>query len=84
MVIKIKFTPKHSPEDYFTIANKVLDILKSNDCVSLFDFYTIGYILRGYPVHYNEGKYLYQGQLYKSLEDLPIDAHKRLLEIYDN
>lgn len=81
-MINIKFTPKHSPEDYFDVANKVLTVLKNNDCTSLQDFYIINSILRGYPVYYDAGSYLYQGQVYDSLEDLPIEAHKKLLEIY--
>lgn len=83
MVINIKLTSKHSPEDYFDVANKVLTVLKNNDCTSLQDFYIISSILRGYPVHYDAGSYLYQDQVYDSLKDLPIEAHKKILEIYD-
>lgn len=84
MVINIKFTPKHTPEDYFAIADKVLNVLIDNDCISLRDFHIITSILRGYPVHYDADSYLYQGQVYDSLEDLPIEAHKKLLGIYGN
>ena len=81
-MINIKFTPKHSPEDYFNVSQKVLNVLKDNDCTSLQDFYIICSILRGRPVHYDAGSYIYQGQVYDSIENLPIEAHKRLLEIY--
>ena len=81
-MIDIKFTPKHSPEDYLTIANKVLDVLIDNDCTSLRDFHIINSILRGYPVHYDADSYLYQGQVYDGLESLPVKAHKKLLEMY--
>lgn len=83
-MINIKFTPKHTPEDYFTIANKVLDVLIDNDCTSLRDFHIISSILRGYPVHYDADSYLYQGHVCDGLENLPVEAHKKLLDIYEN
>ena len=81
-MIDIKLTPEYTPEDYFTIANKVLDVLIDNDCTSLRDFHIISSILRGYPVHYDADSYLYQGQVYDGLENLPIEVHKKLLEMY--
>lgn len=65
---------------YKKVAKKVIHVLCENNLSSIYDVETIYNIIRGYPYCLDtDGHYIYQGQYYNCLEDLPMEALQQIL-----
>ena len=71
---------KHSFDKYKHISNEVLKVLIKNNCSSLNDIKIVYDILMGFPHCINaEGNFVYRGEFYNSMEDLPPDALEQIV-----
>lgn len=60
---------------YKYISDKVIDLLIAENHSSLHDIKVIYNIIMGFPYCIDtEGHYIYKGNYYNSLEELPLDA----------
>ncbi len=60
---------------YKNVSDKVIDLSIAENCSSLYDIKIIYNIIMGFPYCIDtEGHYIYKGNYYNSLEELPLDA----------
>lgn len=61
------------------VANKIINLLCKENLSSIHDIEIIYHIIRGYPYCLDcEGHYIYDGQYYNCMEELPLDALQQL------
>lgn len=78
--MKAVISIKHSFNNYKYISNEVLKVLVKNNCSSLNDIKIIYNILMGFPHCINtEGNFVYRGEFYNSMEELPADALEQII-----
>lgn len=65
---------KHSFEKYKDISTKVLDVLIENDCFSIQDIDIIYNLIIAFPYCIDGKRYIYNWDIYDSMELLPLDA----------
>lgn len=64
---------------YKYVSNKVIDLLVSENSSSMHDIKIVYNIIMGFPYCIDcEGHYIYNGEYYGNLEDLPNDALTQL------
>lgn len=64
-------------------SNKVIDLLIKEKCSSLCDINIIYNILMGFPYCIDcDGHYIYKGEFYNSVEELPQEALEQLLHAF--
>ena len=78
--MKVVIFIKHSFDEYKHVSNEVLKVLIKNNCSALNDIKIIYNILMGFPHCINsEGNFVYCGEFYNSMEDLPADALEQII-----
>lgn len=76
LLLKSKF------DKYKKVSSKVIDLLISENCSSLYDIKIIYNIIMGFPYCVDgSGHYIYKGRYYNSIKELPMEALKQLLSI---
>lgn len=65
--------------NYKLIAQKVINLLCTENCSSIYDIKVIYNTIMGFPYCVDcEGHYIYNGQFYNSINELPIKAIQQI------
>ena len=79
----VVFLNKNEYIKFKKTSNKVIDLLVKEKCSSLYDINIIYNILMGFSHCIDcEGHYIYKGEFYNSMEELPQEALEQLLHAF--